>query len=295
MLQRLFRARRARFLLREALLIVFEKRIDPRTGAEFYYNRRTGQSQWEAPVLVKALVRSTGSCGLLMMLCWWCPGGYLEQGENFGADAFAFACRQIKDGDISKPILTPRSSAIRIQAVFRKSRVRAHMKELVESVWDRMYDPHSGHCYYMNKVTGEARWNKPVLLGGEDIECVRIDSPVFVESDTLFKTCRFETDSTLKSSCELRVTSFSLSRFLAFSGTNHNVALGSKSTCPRSRRLFHSCGMKKHWWRPSSYLENLFDSCACHCKRCALNPQPLLQETWEKSLRVVQSSTASLS
>eukprot|EP00750_Incisomonas_marina_P017898 INCI2563.2.p1 GENE.INCI2563.2~~INCI2563.2.p1 ORF type:complete len:707 (-),score=120.91 INCI2563.2:400-2520(-) len=131
MLQRLFRARRARFLLREALLIVFEKRIDPRTGAEFYYNRRTGQSQWEAPVLVKAL---------------------------------------IKDGDISKPILTPRSSAIRIQAVFRKSRVRAHMKELVESVWDRMYDPHSGHCYYMNKVTGEARWNKPVLLGGEDIE-----------------------------------------------------------------------------------------------------------------------------
>ena len=37
-------------------MIVFEKKVDPRTGIEFYYNRRTGESQWDAPLLAKKLV-----------------------------------------------------------------------------------------------------------------------------------------------------------------------------------------------------------------------------------------------
>ena len=43
----------------------------------------------------------------------------------------------------------------------------------MENLYDRVYDPNSGHCYYLNKVTGEARWQKPLLLrGDDDIECV---------------------------------------------------------------------------------------------------------------------------
>jgi hypothetical protein len=133
-LQRAYRIRRARYELRTTMLIVFEKRRDHRTGADFYFNRRTGQSQWDAPVLAKQLVAG---------------------------------------GDISKRVLTPRSSATRIQAVFRKSRVRARIRESVETLWQRVYDAHSGHCYYLNKVTGEARWQKPLLLKGDnDLECV---------------------------------------------------------------------------------------------------------------------------
>jgi len=55
-LQNLYRARKARYLLRQTMLIVYEKRQDPRTGMEFFYNRRTGASQWDAPLLAKQLV-----------------------------------------------------------------------------------------------------------------------------------------------------------------------------------------------------------------------------------------------
>ena len=54
--QRAYRTRRARYMVRELMLVVFEKRVDPRTGEDFYFNRRTGESQWEAPKLAKQLV-----------------------------------------------------------------------------------------------------------------------------------------------------------------------------------------------------------------------------------------------
>ena len=46
--------------------------------------------------------------------------------------------------------------------------VRRRVHELVENLFERIYDPHSGHCYYLNKVTGEAKWEKPLLLRGDD-------------------------------------------------------------------------------------------------------------------------------
>ena len=78
---------------------------------------------------------------------------------------------QTANGDISERPKTPRSSATVIQAAFRKLKARKNMFQLLDSIYERIYDPHSGHCYYLHKITGEARWEKPILLGGStDLE-----------------------------------------------------------------------------------------------------------------------------
>ena len=52
-LQLMYRARAARTRLRLMLLDVFEKCVDPASGLHFYFNRKTGESRWEKPVLLK--------------------------------------------------------------------------------------------------------------------------------------------------------------------------------------------------------------------------------------------------
>ena len=38
------------------------------------------------------------------------------------------------------------------------------------SVWSKTVDPSTGAVYYYNYRTGEAKWEKPLLFGGRDVE-----------------------------------------------------------------------------------------------------------------------------
>ena len=38
------------------------------------------------------------------------------------------------------------------------------------SVWSKTVDPSTGAVYYHNYRTGEAKWEKPLLFGGKDVE-----------------------------------------------------------------------------------------------------------------------------
>ena len=38
------------------------------------------------------------------------------------------------------------------------------------SVWSKTVDPSTGAVYYYNYRTGEAKWEKPLLFGGKDVE-----------------------------------------------------------------------------------------------------------------------------
>ncbi len=51
-LQGIYRSRVARTRFKELMRGVFEKCLDPATGALFYYNKRTGESSWVAPKIV---------------------------------------------------------------------------------------------------------------------------------------------------------------------------------------------------------------------------------------------------
>ena len=44
------------------------------------------------------------------------------------------------------------------------------------SVWSKTVDPSTGAVYYYNYRTGEAKWEKPLLFGGKDVEDLRANS-----------------------------------------------------------------------------------------------------------------------
>jgi hypothetical protein len=52
-LQGIYRSRVAKTKLRNLLLATLEKCIDPATGVPFYFNRKTGQSSWTKPALLR--------------------------------------------------------------------------------------------------------------------------------------------------------------------------------------------------------------------------------------------------
>ncbi|TYZ58683.1 hypothetical protein PybrP1_001942 [[Pythium] brassicae (nom. inval.)] len=61
-------------------------------------------------------------------------------------------------------------AARRIQRLFRCRCARKHLRELLESVFEKFYDHDSEQYYYLNKRTGETTWEKPkVLKANEDI------------------------------------------------------------------------------------------------------------------------------
>jgi len=38
------------------------------------------------------------------------------------------------------------------------------------SVWSKTVDPSTGASYYYNYMSGEAKWEKPLIFGSKDVE-----------------------------------------------------------------------------------------------------------------------------
>ena len=51
-----------------------------------------------------------------------------------------------------------------IQGMFKRSKARALITTLIQSVMQKKYDPESKRYYYENSITGEVMWTKPRLL-----------------------------------------------------------------------------------------------------------------------------------
>ena len=58
----------------------------------------------------------------------------------------------------------------KIQALYRKKRARALLKQLIKANYVKEYDEETGHFLYRNKRTGEKQFHKPMVLGSDDLE-----------------------------------------------------------------------------------------------------------------------------
>ena len=58
---------------------------------------------------------------------------------------------------------------IRMQAVARKFKARLQLPTLLETRYEKIYDPVQKRCFYYNKHTDTSTWKKPTLLGGSDM------------------------------------------------------------------------------------------------------------------------------
>ena len=60
-----------------------------------------------------------------------------------------------------------------IQGLFRSRRARANIRLLIRGMYSMVWDESQGSYYFWNRRTGEVKWTKPALLGGENL--VRTD------------------------------------------------------------------------------------------------------------------------
>mmetsp|Transcript_31584 Transcript_31584/g.40603 ORF Transcript_31584/g.40603 Transcript_31584/m.40603 type:complete len:88 (+) Transcript_31584:3506-3769(+) len=68
-------------------------------------------------------------------------------------------------------VSTPRSASVEIQRCYRGRLGRQVGKDIVKSIYEKLYDEDSGVYYYWNTITETSQWHKPKVLGpDEDIE-----------------------------------------------------------------------------------------------------------------------------
>ena len=60
--------------------------------------------------------------------------------------------------------------AMRLQGLYRKRKARQHVRMLISKIYDKRCDPESGYFYYINTITNEVKWEKPLILKQHDIE-----------------------------------------------------------------------------------------------------------------------------
>ena len=68
------------------------------------------------------------------------------------------------------PTYAVEQAAIMVQGVWRKRQGWKMLMAAMASVWSKTVDPSTGAVYYYNYRTGEAKWEKPLLFGGKDVE-----------------------------------------------------------------------------------------------------------------------------
>lgn len=139
-IQGLYRRRRARALMLTAARLLWGRVLDPPSGRYFFVHRYTGATQWDPPVVF---------------------GRALEVG----------LFPKVLAGALSED-----AAAGMIQAAWRGRAARAGMAALLRGCFRRCVDPSSQREYFVNLLTGAARWERSALLRG-------VDLPVFTAAD----------------------------------------------------------------------------------------------------------------
>jgi hypothetical protein len=158
LIQRLYRTRKARRMVRAMIERVYEKLYDPVSKAYYYFNNKTGESQWSRP----AQLRSHDDLQLAS------PGTTRKSPRQVRSTEPAEDTKARQD-IIARIVASEALAASYIQKAFRAKRARAKLLAMLGNVFEKLYDPESELYYYFNNKTGESQWIKPKLLGSKDL------------------------------------------------------------------------------------------------------------------------------
>ena len=147
MIQNLYLTSLARHRLHLMVLHIYEKHYDENTCEFFYVNTRTGLTSWKKPTL-------------------------LGNQEVFTpSERQASVALQLTRAYTPPRELTTKDQAVlRIQGMFRSKRARTLMKKMIFQVFTKLFDTNSGLFFYFNTISGETSWDKPLLLGDDDLK-----------------------------------------------------------------------------------------------------------------------------
>jgi len=68
------------------------------------------------------------------------------------------------------PTYAIEQAAIMLQGVWRRRQGWKRVMTAMCSVWSKTVDPSTGASYYYNYMSGEAKWEKPLIFGSKDVE-----------------------------------------------------------------------------------------------------------------------------
>ena len=114
-IQSMWKIRRARKYLKHMISNVYTRHLDEKSGHYYYYNSKTKEVKWTKP---QCLGSST-----------------LED------------IRKERKGR-NQP-LTPETAARMIQGMYRTRSARLHIRELIQSLYKKHFDPNTGNYFYI--------------------------------------------------------------------------------------------------------------------------------------------------
>ena len=129
------------------------------------------------PVLIKLKLKIDSDAN------FWLPSGMAAMANErcTMVGATTTLCSSVRGGtslctwgslDIvhTAPTYAVEQAVIMVQGVWRKRQGWKMLMAAMASVWSKTVDPSTGAVYYYNYRTGEAKWEKPLLFGGKDVE-----------------------------------------------------------------------------------------------------------------------------
>lgn len=147
-IQRMWRIRRARKQLKALVRNVYASFQDPVTGETYYYNTKTKTTQWTKP---KAL----GGEDLVIAAV----KNEKKEENRLLKPKRVFASKEEATSD----------AALRIQGMLRAHAARKHMRKLISSIYEKIWDAASARFYYHNTHTKQVKWEKPRWVDDADL------------------------------------------------------------------------------------------------------------------------------
>ena len=118
---------------------LWKEHFDAESLKYYYVHVRTGKSQWDVPA-----------------------GFETEREKKIKALKFKKP-RRLSQTDPTN------DAAMRIQRLFHRMRNRQGIIQLLQSCYEKIWNPEAKEYFYFNKVTGKSSWTKPLLLGSRDL------------------------------------------------------------------------------------------------------------------------------
>jgi GH18 family chitinase len=153
-LQGMWRRRQARIAIRKLISKNYEKVWDEEHQAFYYFNVKTGQSEWARPRLL----------------------GAADIGETPRDESVAVATgAEPEHGPRSREKgheWTDDEAATALQGMWRRRQARIAIRKMVSKDYEKVWDEDYSAFFYYNKKTGASEWVKPRLLGNTDLDVV---------------------------------------------------------------------------------------------------------------------------